>query len=51
MKKWARKLNRITETEKDKVSLAIVAANNRYADFGPGTANMFRKMVGLEEVT
>ncbi len=31
MKKWARKLNRITETEKDKVNLAIVAANNHYA--------------------
>ena len=49
MKKWARKLNRITETEKDKVNLAIVAANNRYAGFGPGTANMVRKMIGLEE--
>jgi hypothetical protein len=32
-----------------KVNLAIVAANNRYAGFGPGTANMFRKMIGLEE--
>jgi uncharacterized protein YecE (DUF72 family) len=51
MKKWARKLNRIAETEKDKINLAIVAANNHYAGFGPGTANMFRKMVGLEEVT
>jgi uncharacterized protein YecE (DUF72 family) len=51
MKKWARKLKRIAETEKDKVNLAIVAANNHYAGFGPGTANMFRKMVGLEEVT
>jgi len=34
-----------------KVNLAIVAANNRYAGFGPGTANMFRKMIGLEEAT
>jgi len=51
MKKWARKLKRIAETEKDRVNLAIVAANNHYAGFGPGTANMFRKMVGLEEVT
>jgi len=32
-----------------KVNLAIVAANNRYAGFGPGTANMVRKMIGLEE--
>src|SRR6478609_11665287 len=37
MKKWARKLNRITETEKDKVNLAIVSANNHYAGFGPET--------------
>ena len=29
------------------VSLAMIAANNHYAGFGPGTANQFRKMVGL----
>ena len=51
MKKWARNLRRVTETEKNKVNLAIVAANNHYAGFGPGTANMFRKILGLEEVT
>ena len=33
------------------INLAIVAANNRYAGFGPGTANMFRKMIGFEEAT
>ena len=26
-------------------------ANNHYADFGPGTANLFRKMVGLPELS
>jgi hypothetical protein len=26
-----------------------VSANNHYAGFGPGTANIFRKMVGLRE--
>jgi hypothetical protein len=26
--------------------LAIVASNNHYAGLGPGTANMFSKMVG-----
>jgi uncharacterized protein YecE (DUF72 family) len=35
---------------KDNATLAIVAANNHYAGFGPATANSFRKMVGLEEV-
>ena len=29
----------------------MIAANNHYAGFGPGTANMFRKMVGLSEVS
>jgi uncharacterized protein YecE (DUF72 family) len=32
------------------VKLAIVAANNHYAGFGPGTVNFFRRLLGLEEV-
>jgi hypothetical protein len=43
------------ETEKERgrkeVSLAMIAANNLYAGFGPGTANLFRKMVGLSELS
>ena len=31
--------------------LAIVAANNYYAGFGPGTANTFRKLLDLLEAT
>jgi 3-oxoacyl-[acyl-carrier-protein] synthase III len=50
MKKWARNLRRTGEVKNDKPNLVIVAANNHYAGFGPGTANMFRKMLGLEEV-
>jgi hypothetical protein len=34
---------------KNKAKYAIVAANNRYAGFGPSTANSFRRMVGLKE--
>jgi hypothetical protein len=34
---------------KKSINLAIVSANNHYAGFGPGTANIFRKMVGLPE--
>src|SRR6187200_2804994 len=33
------------------INLAIASANNHYAAFGPGTANIFRKMVGLPEAT
>ena len=43
------------ETEKERgrkeVSLDMIAANNHYAGFGPGTANLFRKMVGLSELS
>jgi uncharacterized protein YecE (DUF72 family) len=49
MKKWARNLRRTGEVKNEKPNLAIVAANNHYAGFGPGTANMVRKMIGLEE--
>jgi hypothetical protein len=28
-----------------------VSANNHYAGFGPGTANIFRKMLELSEAT
>ena len=31
------------------MNLAIVAANNHYAGFGPGTVNIFRNMIGLPE--
>ena len=33
------------------INLAIVAANNHYTGFGPGTANTFKKMLDLSEVT
>jgi uncharacterized protein YecE (DUF72 family) len=51
MKKWARFLKRAGEEQREKLNLAIVAANNHYAGFGPGTANTFRKMLDLSEVT
>jgi hypothetical protein len=37
-----------TRISKD-IVLAVVSANNHYAGFCPGTANIFRKMIGLEE--
>lgn len=47
MEKWAGLLKNLP----NKVSFGIVAANNHYAGFGPATANEFRKMVGLPEVS
>ena len=32
-----------------RISLTIVSANNHYAGFGSGTANIFRERVGLPE--
>ena len=32
------------------VKFSIVAANNHYAGFGPGTVNIFRQLLGLEEL-
>ena len=48
MNKWVGRIKRVEkEIRKGKeMGLAIIAANNHYVGFGPGTANMFRKMVG-----
>nr|WP_255457509.1 DUF72 domain-containing protein [Nitrososphaera sp. AFS] len=35
--------------EDRRIKQAIIAANNHYAGFGPGTANTFRNMLGLSE--
>ena len=49
MQKWASEL---TKAQEDKVlKIGIVAANNHYAGFGPGTSNTFRKLIGLPEAT
>jgi uncharacterized protein YecE (DUF72 family) len=51
MKKVARNFKDDTnEGRLSGVKLAIVAANNHYAGFGPGTVNIFRQLLGLEEV-
>ena len=51
MKKWARFLKRARDEQSDRLNLAIVSANNHYAGFGPETANTFRNMLDLSEVT
>jgi hypothetical protein len=52
---WANEIKNV-ENKKERgrrkeVNLATIAANNHYAGFGPGTANLFRKMVGLSELS
>jgi uncharacterized protein YecE (DUF72 family) len=51
MKKVARKFRRDSEESNlSGVRYSIVAANNHYAGFGPSTVNIFRQLLGLEEV-
>jgi uncharacterized protein YecE (DUF72 family) len=53
MRKWVNRIKRAERNngeENKRLSLAIVAANNHYAGFGPASANIFRRMVGLTEV-
>jgi uncharacterized protein YecE (DUF72 family) len=47
MRKWSDELSKAQET----LSIGIVAANNHYAGFGPGTANLVLKMLGLPEAS
>ena len=55
MNKWAREIKEVengnVRGKNNEVSLAMIAANNHYAGFGPGTANLFRKMVGQSELS
>jgi len=30
--------------------MVVTAANNHFAGFGPGTVNIFRKMLGMNEL-
>ena len=46
MENWAEIIKTV---EDERTKLTIIAANNHYAGFGPGTANVFRNMLGLPE--
>lgn len=45
MEFWADELENLPSS----VKIGVVAANNHYAGFGPGTASTFRAMIGLPE--
>ena len=47
MQNWAESIQTLQNDER--IRLAIVAANNHYAGFSPGTVNIFRNMLGLPE--
>jgi uncharacterized protein YecE (DUF72 family) len=47
IKRWAQKLKEIEREQKD-VKIGIVAANNHYGGYGPGTVNIFYEMMDME---
>jgi uncharacterized protein YecE (DUF72 family) len=49
MEYWANEIKKLTKEKK--LKRGVVAANNHYAGFGPGTANTFRTLIGMQEVT
>ena len=50
MKKVARNFKKDPDkSDLSGVRFSIVAANNHYAGFGPGTVNIFRQLLVLEE--
>jgi uncharacterized protein YecE (DUF72 family) len=46
MKGWAAAINKLSKDKK--IKNGFVPTSNHYAGFGPSTANMFRKLVGLK---
>ena len=54
MNNWANEIKNVEEGKgrgrsSEEVSAVMIAANNHYAGFGPGTVNIFRNMVGQTE--
>ena len=51
-KNWADKLKKVIEEEeeeKEDLNLAILSANNHYAGFETMTANISRRIIGLQQ--
>jgi uncharacterized protein YecE (DUF72 family) len=56
MSNWANEIKNVEGgrergRSRSEVRDAMIAANNHYAGFGPGTVNIFRNMVGLSELS
>jgi uncharacterized protein YecE (DUF72 family) len=55
MNNWAEQIKNVDggkeKGRRSEVRDAMIAANNHYAGFGPGTVNIFRNMVGMSELS
>lgn len=50
IRSWVNKMEKIRQNEKD-VKAAIVAANNHYGGYGPGTVDIFRENMDMEKIS
>ncbi|MDW0147394.1 MAG: DUF72 domain-containing protein [Nitrososphaeraceae archaeon] len=50
IRNWANKMKEVKQNEKD-VKAAIVAANNHYGGYGPGTVDIFRQNMDMEKLS
>jgi uncharacterized protein YecE (DUF72 family) len=55
MGNWAEQIKNVEggkkKSRRSEVRDAMIAANNHFAGFGPGTVNIFRNMVGMSELS
>jgi uncharacterized protein YecE (DUF72 family) len=50
IRNWANKMKELKQNEKD-VKIGIVAANNHYGGYGPGTVDIFRQNMDMEKLS
>jgi len=50
IRNWTNKIKEVRHNEKD-VKAAIVAANNHYGGYGPGTVDIFRQNMDMEKLS
>ena len=50
IRNWAAKIKEIKQNKKD-VKAAIVAVNNLYGGYGPGTVDIFRENMDMEKLS
>ena len=50
IRNWANKMKETEQNEKD-VKVGIIAANNHYGGYGPGTVEIFRQNMDMEKIS
>lgn len=50
IRNWANKMKEVSQNEKD-IKIGIVAANNHYGGYGPGTVDIFRQNMEMEKLS